>query len=174
MRILRHAFVLVLAMAVPASAAAQYAASFDELPAATKKGQKLFVFDDEGNEVRGRLAGVTADTVTLVVDKGRTRELARDRITLIRTPSQDSVLNGAAIGASATGIVALISFGECVGCSGAGSLLVEALLWGGGIGALVDAFILTPRDVYRVGKRRVDVNPIVSRDGGGARVRIAW
>lgn len=168
---MRCVLIAMLLLGVPASALAQYAATFEELPAATKKGQKLFVFDHEGNEVRGRLQAVTADSVTLRVANGRTRELMRDEITLIRTPSQDSALNGAAIGAAVTGSVALFSFRGCGNC---GSFFLGALVWGGGIGAVIDAFILTPRDVYRAGKRRFEVQPLSSRSARGARVAIAW
>jgi hypothetical protein len=162
---------LLAGAALPASA--QYAATFEELPAATKPGQKLFVFDREGNEIRGRLASVTADTVTLRVNQG-TRELTRDQITLIRTPAQDSILNGAAIGASVTGAFTLISFAGCDGCSGSGAFVLGGLVWGAGIGALIDACILTPRDVYRVGKRRFDVQPIVTPSARGVSIALRW
>jgi len=163
--------IVLAAAAVPASA--QYAATFDELPGATKPGQKLLVFDDEGNEIRGRLAGVTADTVTLRVKEG-TRELTRDHITLIRTPSQDSVLNGAAIGAAVTGGFMLLSFMECDNCTGVGTFVLGAAAWGAGIGAIIDACILTPRDVYRAGKRHVDVRPVVTPNARGATLSLRW
>lgn len=163
--------VLLAGAALPASA--QYAAIFEELPAATKAGEKLFIFDREGNEIRGRLARITADTVTLRVEHG-TRELTRDQIILIRTPAQDSVLNGAATGAAVTGAFALVSFAECHDCSGVGAVMVGSLVWGAGIGALIDACILTPRDVYRVGKRRVDVQPMVTPSARGARIALQW
>jgi uncharacterized protein YcfJ len=166
------AIVVVLAGAA-APASAQYAATFDELPAATKQGQKLFVFDREGNEIRGRLASITADTVRLRVDR-ETRELARDEITLIRTPSQDSILNGAAIGAAVTGGFTLLSFAGCDDCTGAGAFVLGGMVWGAGIGAIIDACILTPRDVYRVGKRRVDVGPIVTPHARAAMISVRW
>jgi uncharacterized protein YcfJ len=163
------AIVAVLAGAA-APASAQYAATFDELPAATKQGQKLFVFDREGNEIRGRLASITTDTVRLRVE-GETRELARDEITLIRTPSQDSILNGAAIGAAVTGGFTLLSFAGCDNCTG---FVLGGMVWGAGIGAIIDACILTPRDVYRVGKRRVDVEPIVTSHARAAMISVRW
>ena len=174
MRALRCGLMAMLLLGVAASAVAQYAATFEELPAATTKGQRLFVFDREGNEIRGRLAAATADRVTLIVGKGTTREVMREEITLIRTPSHDSVLNGAAIGGGVAGAFALISLAECPQCTGVGPFLGGALLWGAGIGALVDASILTPRDVYRVGKRRVEVKPVVARSSTGIRVALAW
>jgi uncharacterized protein YcfJ len=166
-------FAVFAALALPSTARAQYAATFEELPAATKAGQKLFVFDREGNEIRGRLAGVTADTVTLRVQHA-TRELTRDQITLIRTPAQDSVLNGAAIGAAVTGGFTLLSFAGCDTCTGAGALVLGGMLWGAGIGAIIDACILTPRDVYRVGKRHVDVQPVVTPSARGASIAVRW
>ena len=169
MRALRCGLMAMLLLGVPASAVAQYAATFEELPAATTKGQRLSVFDREGNEIRGRLAAATADRVTLIVGTGTTREVMREEITLIRTPSHDSVLNGAAIGGCVAGAFALISLAECPQCTGVGPLL-----GGAGIGALVDASILTPRDVYRVGKRRVEVKPVVARSSTGIRVALAW
>jgi len=174
MRTIRTVFVAVVILASGAlPASAQYAATFEELPAATKPGQKLFVFDREGNEIRGRLAGVTADTVTLRVRAG-TQELTRDQITLIRTPSQDSVLNGAAIGAAVTGGLTLLSFAGCDGCSGVGTFVLGGMVYGAGIGAIIDACILTPRDVYRVGKRHVDVGPVVTSNARGAVISLRW
>jgi uncharacterized protein YcfJ len=174
MRVFRNAVAMLLllsAAALPASA--QYAATFEELPSATKSGQKLFVFDREGNEIRGRLAGVTADTVRLRIQNG-TRELARDQIVLIRTPAQDSVLNGAAIGAAVTTGFVLLSFAGCHDCSSVGPVLAPSVVWGGGIGALIDACILTPRDVYRVGTHRLDVQPIISPHARGASIALSW
>ena len=165
--------VLVVLAGAARPASAQYAATFEELPGATKPGQKLFVFDREGNEIRGRLASVTADTVTLRVEQA-TREIPRDAITLIRTPAQDSVLNGLAIGAAVTGAFTLISFGGCDGCSGSGAFVLGGLVWGAGIGALIDACILTPRDVYRVGKRRLDVQPMVTPQAQGVALALRW
>jgi uncharacterized protein YcfJ len=171
---IRNLFAGVVLLASAASPAwAQYAATFEELPAAIKPGQKLFVFDRDGDEVRGRLAEVTADTVTLRVGHA-TRELTRDQITLIRTPSQDSVLNGAAIGAAVTGSLTLLSFAGCNGCSGAGAFVLGGMLYGAGIGAIIDACILTPRDVYRVGRTRVDVHPIVMPQARGATISLRW
>jgi uncharacterized protein YcfJ len=174
MRSVTKSFVmLVVLMAGVLPASAQYAATFEELPAATRPGQKLFVFDGEGNEIRGRLAGVTSDTLTLRVAQG-TRELMRDQITLIRTPSQDSIVNGAAIGAAVTGGFTLLSFAGCHDCSGVGAFVVGGMLYGAGIGAIIDACILTPRDVYRVGKRQVDVQPLLTPHARGASLAVRW
>jgi hypothetical protein len=165
---------LMLWLVPTSNAYAQYAATFDELPSATKHGQKLFVFDREGDEVRGRLESVNGESLVLTLPNG-TRTFSADDIVLIRTPGHDSVLNGAAIGGGVMAGLAAVTFAACEGdCRGVGTLIVTNFIVGAGIGALVDAFILTPRDVYRVGKRRLDVQPVVTGTAHGAQVVLRW
>ena len=49
-----------------------------------------------------------------------------------------------------------------------------AAIWGAGIGALVDACILTPQDIFRTGPARVAVRPAVGRGRVGATVTMRW
>lgn len=155
-------------------ASAQFATSFEQLGDVTKPGQTLFVIDREGYESRGRLERVADGSLALALKTG-VRRFTADEIVLIRTPGHDSVLNGALIGGGLTAGMVGIAFVACEGeCSGAGPVLLANFIFGAGLGALVDAFILTPRDIYRVGKHRLDVQPIVGRAKGGAQVVLRW
>ena len=81
------------------------------------------------------------------------------------------------IGAGVTSAFVLVSIG--VSCGGeCGEYLLQALagaaIWGAGIGALVDACILTPQDIFRTGPARVAVRPAVGRGRVGATVTMRW
>ncbi len=159
---------------VSAASGQDFASSFDQLRTITKPRQVLFVIDREGNETRGRLESVADGTLTLAGRDGP-RRFGADEIIAVRTPGNDSVLNGALIGGAVEAGTVAIVFLSCDGyCSGAGAALVGNFVIGAGIGALVDAFIQTPRDIYRVGKRHVDVKPIVSGTKQGAQVVLRW
>jgi hypothetical protein len=175
MRFLLHAVAgasLMLAGASPA--AAQFATTFDQLVDVTKPGQTLFVIDRDGYETRGRLERVADGTLTLTSKTGA-RRFTTDDVVVIRTPGHDSVLNGALIGgALEAGVagVAMLSCGRV--CDGAAAAVIGNFVIGAGLGALIDAFILTPRDVYRVGQHRVDVQPIVTGTRHGAQLVLRW
>jgi 1-acyl-sn-glycerol-3-phosphate acyltransferase len=174
MRWLMHVTVGVVLVAASAStASAQFAASFDQLVDVTKPGQTLLVIDREGNESRGRLVRVSDGSITLALKRGA-REFAADEVIVIRRPDHDSVLNGAAIGGAITAGMVAITFASCDNCSGFFPLVVGNFVVGAGLGALVDAFILTPRDIYRVGKPRIDVRPMVGGTSRGAQVVLRW
>jgi hypothetical protein len=162
---------LVCAAGTPASA--QFATSFDQLQNVTKPGQTLFVIDREGNETRGRLERISDDSITLAVRRGA-RQFSEDEIVVVRKLADDSVLNGAAIGGSILGGIAALTFFACDECTGLGSVVVGEFVIGAGLGALVDAFIRTPRDIYRVGKRRIGVTPVVTPTRQGAQVVLRW
>ena len=156
------------------AASAQFATRFEQLGDVTKPGQTLFVIDREGYESRGRLERVEDGSLSLVLKNG-VRRFTADEIVVIRKPGHDSVLNGALIGGSVAAGFVGIAFASCGGeCSGVGPVLLANFVFGAGMGALVDAFIMTPRDIYRVGKRRLDVQPIVSGTRQGAQVVLRW
>jgi hypothetical protein len=169
--------VLTLAGAVPASA--QIAVStFEQLQAGVKPGERLFVIDSTGVQTDGRLQSLSPEVLTLAVKNHQERRFSRDDVIVVRRLAHDSVWNGAAVGAGVTSAFVLISIG--VQCGGeCGEYLLQALagaaLWGAGIGALVDAAILTPQDIYRRGPAaRLDVHPTVGRDRVGAALTIRW
>jgi len=156
------------------TAFAQFASSFDQLADITKRGQMLFVIDKEGYESRGRLERIEDGSLTIALKSGM-RRFSSDEIVVIRTPGHDSVLNGAAIGGTVAAGMVGIAFAGCSGeCHGAGPVLLANFVVGAGIGALVDAFILTPRDIYRIGKHQLGVQPIVSGTRHGANLVLRW
>ena len=170
------ASVLTLAAARPASA--QIAVStFEQLQAGVKPGDRLFVIDKTGIETDGRLQSLSPEVLTLALKGQQERHFTRDDVVVIRKLTHDSVWNGAAIGAGVADAFILIS---AIGCShGCGEYILQALVggavWGGGIGALVDAAILTPQDVYRRGSSaRLAIHPAVGRDRVGAEITVRW
>jgi hypothetical protein len=166
---------LILLAAPPASA--QIAVStFEQLQAGVKTGDRLFVIDKTGVQTEGRLQGLSPEVLTLAVKGRQERRFTRDDVVVIRRLVHDPVWNGAAVGATVADAFVLIS---AIGCSHeCGEYVMQALVgaavWGGGIGALVDAAILTPQDIFRTGPARVDVHPTVGRDRVGAALTLRW
>jgi hypothetical protein len=163
---------LLLGSATPAFA--QFASNFNQLGDVTKAGQTLYVIDREGYETRGRLDHVDAGSLTLSLKNG-TRRFTTEDVIVVRRPGPDSVLNGALIGGAVSAGMVGLALLSCEGhCTGAAPVLVGNFVVGAGIGALIDAFIQTPRDIYRVGKRRIDVKPLISSTRQGAQVVLGW
>jgi uncharacterized protein YcfJ len=175
MRVLSGAVLgALLILGSATQAFAQFATSFDRLPGVAKKGQTLFVIDREGNETRGRLERVDDRSLTLALENG-SRSFTADDVVVVRRPDHDSVLNGALIGGTVSAGLVGLAFAACEGeCNGAGPVLLANFVFGAGLGALVDAFILTPRDIYRVGSRRIDVKPLIDGTRQGAQVVLRW
>lgn len=168
---------LAIALAPRAASAQVVASTFEQLQSGVKPGERIFVIDKTGVETVGTVQSLSPDVLTLTLKNQGERRFSRDDVVVIRTMTHDPVWNGAAIGAGVTGAFVLLSVGlQCGGECGEylGQALLGAAIWGGGIGALVDAAILTPRDIFRTGPAHVDVHPTVGRDRIGAAVTIRW
>lgn len=98
-------------LAVGGAAAAQEpAASFDALNGRIQVGQRIWVTDASGREVRGRLERISGDELVLRTDR-RTTIPASD-VRRVRTRDRDSVRNGTLVG---LGIGAAMGTAWCVG-----------------------------------------------------------
>jgi hypothetical protein len=138
---------------IPALAGAQEPVkSFDQLNTRLRVGDTIWVTDAHGREVKGKIQGLDAASLTL---EARTPlSFAPSDVRVIQERRPDSVKNGALIGMGAGGAVAVVSmltldFEGCTfGC-------VAAVLGyfggiGAGVGALVDAMIPGQKQaVYR-------------------------
>jgi hypothetical protein len=154
------------------------ATSFEQLQTGVKPGDRIFVIDATGVETDGRLQSLSPEVLTLAVKGHQERRFTRDDVVVIRRLTHDPVWNGAGIGAGVTVAFVLVSVGlECRGECGEylPQALAGAAIWGAGIGALIDACILTPKDIYRRGPApRIGLQPTVGRDRVGAAVTLRW
>ena len=149
-----------------------------------RRGQTVEILDDQQRTIRGKVAALSLESISLVVD-GKATEIYIDHISRI-VRRGDSVWNGALIGlaaGAATGFLAVSSgscdpraWGPCF--DEPRFVAAVTLLFGGvgaGVGAGVDALIRRERVVYQRGASPVArVIPLVGKEGGGARVAVSW
>jgi hypothetical protein len=151
-----------------------------------KNGQKVSIVDDEGRELEGRIDGVSADSLGIVV-KGRRLDLPVERIVKIDHP-YDGLGNGALIGlASGAGMVFLGAVLDNRSCTGPNAHCSRPPAWfvfwaaggmgavGAGVGVGIDAMIHRDRAIYRRGTgARTRVAPAVGPGIRGAVVSVRW
>jgi hypothetical protein len=173
----------LLLCAGPGPAEAQGVAwSFEQLGVLVKPGDKITVVDAAGTRADGRIGLLTGDTLTLATPAGL-RNLAEADVTEIRQRRQDSLTNGAIIGAAAaTGyfLTMLAIFGDDDG----GGVLVGPAIAGGvmfaGMGAAagvgIDALITRKQTIYRKNSRpsKLTVSPLVGRGRRGVAVSVRF
>jgi hypothetical protein len=169
---------LILTLTPPIASAQVVASTFDQLRSGVKPGERIFVIDTTGVQTDGTLKALSPEVLTIALKGHGERRFTRDDVIAVRRLGHDPVWNGAAIGAGATSAFVLVSVGLQCGRE-CGKYLPEALVgaavWGAGIGALIDACILTPQDVYRRGPAvQVRVAPQLGRDRVGAAVTLRW
>ena len=157
----------------------------DAVRTRVKEGQKVWVTDDQGREFKGRIGGLTADSLGVIQGRDRT-DVPYASIVKIDHP-HDGLANGALIGlgvGAALGIAAIVDAESCgvdeflCGDPGAGSYFGGALL-GGGLGAAIgvgiDALIRRKPAIYRRGGgTRMTLSPAVTRGTRGAVLAITW
>lgn len=158
----------VFALAPPVVANAQPVSSdFEQLRASTRAGDTVYVTDDAGFEIKGKVLDLSPNALALMVD-GQRREFGPARVRTIRKRHADPVWQGALIGA---GIGMAPFLGYCVSatesgekCSDQGSLIAMYGALGGGIGAAVDALIRGKRSIYQApgGPKTIKVSPVFS------------
>ena len=117
--------------------------SFDQLNTRLKVGDTIWLTDAQGREIKGKVQGLGAASLTL---EARTPLLfAPADVRVIQERRPDSVKNGALIGMGAGGAVAIVSMltldfeGCTVGCVAGVIGYLGAI--GAGVGALVDVMI---------------------------------
>ena len=165
----------------PAAASAQTDAA--EIRRRVKDGQKIFIVDDQGRELKGRIAELRADALTLLVDRHRT-DVPYDRIVRIDRP-RDGVWEGALIGLGIGAGLGLIgALAAATDDSGWGSpnpadvARIAPLVFGGigaGIGLGLDAAIRHETNLYqRQGATRISLSPALGRSRGSVAILVSW
>lgn len=177
---------LVAAVALfPTSVGAQTVAqSFDELQGMVKVGQIVFVTDETGRLTKGKIAHLSASSLTVLAPEKRT--FGEGTVTQINRA--DAVWNGALIGLGVGTIPgAWLGTVYCDECQHrAGPVLTGVLLFGGlgaAIGAGIDGLVgkvgrlvYTSRQPPVQSQQRtgVFVSPLISKDRQSVRVLVRF
>lgn len=139
--------------AVPADAQ-EIAGSFDQLRVLLKQGDTVRVADGAGDEVKGRIAELSASSMVLLVG-GERRTISGGNVNTISRRGDDSLANGAKIGfgvGSGFGLFIAALVVASADSSGAAAAVPIGVLIYGGLGAAIgvglDAMHTTERVIY--------------------------
>ena len=142
-----------LAAMAQTAAAQGVAGSFEQLQILVKPGDTLIVTDTTGKETTGKIADLSASTLTLLTDGAR-RELRESDVTTIKQRRADSLANGAVIGLGvgagcALALLWIVASTEDV--SGSDVAIVSGVYAaiGTGAGVGVDALIRGRQVIYQ-------------------------
>jgi hypothetical protein len=172
---------LTLVLAPVAATAQEPVMSFDQLNTRLKIGDTIWVTDAQGREVKGKVQGLDAASLTL---ESRTPlSFAPSDVRVIQERRPDSVKNGALIGMGAgmaVGIVSMLTL-DFEGCT-FGCVAAVLGYFGGigaGVGALVDAMIPGKKQaVYRapgsLPSARLSLAPLITPARKGVAVSFSF
>ena len=180
-----RAFIVTALALLPlvAVAAQQPAITADQLSVLLRPGETLWVTDQSGQEVKGRLLRLADEALQVEID-GAPRAFELAAVQRLQHREHDSVLNGILIGAgvgaglSGAAVAALCSDqgGECDVAIGATVAIYTAI--GAGFGALCDGLVKGRRTVFEAppgrAARSVTVGPIVTREARGVSVGLRF
>jgi hypothetical protein len=162
--------------------AQRIASSFDQLAVLVKPGDKVRVVDMTGQESDGRIEKLSRDALTLVTPVG-SRHLREVDVAQIRQRRDDSVKNGAIIGAAA-GAAYLLTAMALLRDSDGGDVIMHTAVAGGvlfaGMGAAagagIDALIARRQVIYRnpSGQNSVGVSPLVGHGRRGVAMTVKF
>ena len=177
-----HRVIVVTAMSVlfPAVAAAQQpASSFAGLDGILRTGDRVEIVDLQGRELSGKITDLSSTSISVDGEAG-SRRLAEADVALIRQRRADSVWNGTLTGLAIGGGLGLVMEATCsddshCGEAQDGQMLLGGVVWGTGIGLLVDALRKTSHDVYRrEPPKRVQVGPMFGRGRVAVAIAMRW
>jgi hypothetical protein len=148
-----------------------------------KEGQKVFIVDDQGRRLTGRIGELRPDALILLVGRGRT-DVPYDRILKIDRP-HDGVLDGALKGfAIGAGLGLLGALAAATGDSGWGSpdatdvARIAPRVLGGvgaGIGLGLDAAIRHEPNLYsRRGAMGISLIPASGPRRRAVAISVSW
>jgi hypothetical protein len=170
---------LVLAWASGAGAQPVASSSLDQLKALLPAHSKVTVTDVQGHEFRGTLADASESGLSLRI-AGATRRFDAADVSMVRVRKNDSLLNGALIGAAVNGGLSSLMFldNECHD----DPVCYQAVAVYTGIGAVVglgiDALIHRTVVVYTSQRRGtqhvVTVSPMIARGRTGVRLMVSF
>ena len=145
---------LLLLTTAPLAEAQEAATSLEQLQRLVKDGDRVTVTDTSGREITGRIADLTASSLTLLAATRR-HDFAEDGIRMISQQRNDSLVSGAAWGAAAGAVLGLVCMAAitCDGCSWDPSWFPVAMVglsagMGAGVGIGIDALIHRRQVIY--------------------------
>jgi hypothetical protein len=149
-----------------------------DLEALLTPGMNVWITDSSGREENSQILGVSGDVVT-TSSSGSTRRLRTSEVVRVRVRRNDSVLNGALIGAGAavaTGLFLCNLTEPWENCRDDVGPMVRIGAVGAGIGIGVDALIRGRKIIYEATPRapRLDVMPFVGRHAGGLQLSLSF
>jgi hypothetical protein len=159
------------------------ASSFDQLSVLVKPGDNITVVDTAGKKTDGRIGTLSRERLMLVTPAGP-RELSEADVAMIRQRRDDSLRNGAIIGAAAGTAYYVTLMAIFSRISDGGDMIVSSAVIGGvlfaGLGAAagvgIDALITRRQVIYRSapGQKRVSVSPVFGHGKRGAAVTLTF
>jgi hypothetical protein len=173
-------FVLFCAAGNPVEAQ-EVASSFDQLTVRVAPGDEITVVDVSGRKTKGRLGKLSRDELILV-DSAGPRLLGEVDVATISQRRDDSLTNGAIIGAVA-GTAYFATAAALLQDSDGGEVIISTAILGGvfcaGIGAaagvVIDALISRRHVIYQKPARsRVSVSPVFGHGRRGAAVTVKF
>ena len=173
-------WILLVSLAAPAEA--QDASSFSELVQLVGVGDDVRVTLSGGRSISAQVAGVTPDTLSVVVDRGVRRDLGAADVWAVARRVDDPNANGAwigfAVGAAFSMGLTLIAWegatfdgGEIAGLAAIGGVHGAVGAW---VGYGIDRLIRREERVYRLSRPRLSVAPVLSRDRHGVAVSLSF
>lgn len=171
---------LVVALAPSAAHAQSPVTSFAELRTLVKAGDTVTVSDSSGATSKGSVAELTPSTLVLRLGTEQRRYTEAD-VTRIRQRRQDSLLNGALIGAGIGAALAAMGNSKCsndFSCTdSAGTFFALGIGIGVGAGVGVDAAIVREKVIFdRLGKPGVamSLGPAIGGGRAGATLSLRF
>ncbi|MYH30420.1 MAG: hypothetical protein F4018_09525 [Acidobacteria bacterium] len=166
--------VLVAVTTTPSLAQDQTATSFDRLWLLVNQGDRITVTDRAGQELQGRIVGLSPSTLSVQVN-GVRHDLQEAEVSIIRRRQRDSLKNGALLGFMSG---AALMASQMQGVHPGAKLMLSSLYGAAGaaIGAGVDALIKDSAVIYRTrhSTRRFSVSPLLSRDRRGLSLSVGF
>jgi hypothetical protein len=162
--------------------AQEIASSFDQLVVLVKPGDQIAVFDVDGRETTGRIGTLSRDGLILVTRAG-SRRFDAVEVAAIRQRRDDSLRNGAMIGAAAGAAYFITGAALLHDSDGGGVIVPAAIGWGvmfAGTGAAagvgIDALISGKQLIYQKPARgsRVSVAPMFGQGRRGLAVALQF
>lgn len=175
MRCLLESVLVGLLIATPTLAHAQAVTTFDALALRLDLGDRAEVGLRNGAVISGRVVGLTSDAIQIESPAGR-REVVANDVESVATRG-DGLRNGTVygfLGGAAFGALFASTFsGEFRGGDMMSGILIFGSL-GAGLGVGFDALIDGTTVVYRAGRARASVVPILSPRTLGLGASISW
>ena len=183
MKHLTIAVVFLLLCAGGTSVEAQeVASSFEQLAVLVKPGDTITVVDVAGRETRGRIGTLSRDALILMTSSG-SRQLDELQVVAITQRRDDSLKNGAIIGAVA-GAAYFVTAAALLAGTDDGDVIIPTAIAGGvlfaGLGAAagvgIDALISRRQVIYQMpaAPGKVTLAPVFGHGRRGAAIRVSF